>query len=109
MNVLLNCLNRPITIAGRRRPSFQAERLAAGSLELRVPLTSPLSVGKVGVSAFVDAAAVYDHGERLADQDFRYGVGGGVWFSAAFLRLNLAVAHGIGGSTRAHFGTSVTF
>jgi outer membrane protein assembly factor BamA len=85
------------------------DRLVAGSLELRVPLTSPLSVGKVGVSAFVDAATVYDHGERLANQNFRYGVGGGVWFSAAFLRLNLAIARGIGQSTRAHVGTSVTF
>jgi hypothetical protein len=85
------------------------DSLAAGSLELRVPLTSPLSVGKVGISAFVDAAAVYDHDARLADQRFERGVGGGVWFTAAFLRASVAVAHGIGGSTRVHFGTNVTF
>jgi hypothetical protein len=96
-------------LRGFKAGTAAGDHLAAGSLELRVPLTSPLSVGKVGVSAFADAAAVYDHGERLADQPFRYGVGGGVWFSAAFLHLNLAIARGIGQSTRAHFGTSVTF
>jgi outer membrane protein assembly factor BamA len=85
------------------------DTLAAGSLELRVPLTSPLSVGKVGVSAFVDAAAVYDHDARLADQRFHRGVGGSVWFTAAFLRASVAVARGFGGSTRVHFGTNVTF
>jgi len=36
-------------------------------------------------------------------------VGGSVWFAAAFLRLNLAVARGIGASTRVHFGTNLTF
>lgn len=96
-------------LRGFKAGSAVGDSLAAGSLELRVPITSPLSVGKIGLSAFVDAGTVDDHGERLANQRFDKGVGGGVWVSAAFLRLNLAVAHGIGGSTRAHFGTSLTF
>jgi hypothetical protein len=74
-----------------------------------VPLTSPLSFGKVGVSAFVDAGTVYDSGERFADQRLERGVGGGVWFAAAFLRFNVAVAHGIGASTRVHVGGNLTF
>jgi outer membrane protein assembly factor BamA len=85
------------------------DTLVAGSTELRVPLTSPLSLGKVGVSAFVDAGTVYKAGERFRDQTLERGVGGGVWFSAAVLRLNLDVAHGAGGSTRVHFGTTLTF
>jgi len=85
------------------------DTLVGGSLELRIPLTSPLSIGKLGVSGFVDAATIYDRGERLDDQQFEYGVGGAVWFSAAFIRLSLAVGHGIGGSTRVHFGTNLTF
>jgi hemolysin activation/secretion protein len=96
-------------LRGFRAGSAVGDTLAGGSLELRLPLTSPLSVGKIGLSAFVDAATIYDRGGRLAEERFERGVGGGVWFSAAFLRLNLAVARGIGGSTRAHFGTSVTF
>jgi outer membrane protein assembly factor BamA len=85
------------------------DTLVAGSVEVRVPLSSPLSIGKFGVNGFVDAGAVYDRGQRLADQTLRRGIGGGVWFSAAFVRLNLAVAHGIGATTRVHFGAGVSF
>ena len=85
------------------------DTLVAGTAEIRAPLTSPLRVAKAGVSAFVDIGTVYTKGRRLADQHFERGVGGGVWFTAAFVRLNLVVAHGISGSTRVHFGTSVTF
>ncbi len=85
------------------------DALAAASGELIVPLTSPLGVGKIGVSAFVDTATVWDHGQRLVDQPWKEGVGGSIWFSAAFIRASLAVAHGIGGSTHVHFGANVTF
>jgi hypothetical protein len=37
------------------------------------------------------------------------GYGGGVWFSAAFLKLNITVAHGRGSSTRMHVGANVSF
>jgi hemolysin activation/secretion protein len=97
------------TLRGFKAGSAAGDTLVAGSLELRVPLTSPMNIGKVGVSVFVDAAAAYDKGQRLSDQRLRRGVGGGVWFAAAILRVNLAVAHGIGGSTRAHFGTTLVF
>jgi outer membrane protein assembly factor BamA len=85
------------------------DTLVAGSTELRVPLTSPLSLGKVGVSAFIDVGTAYKEGELFRDQTLERGVGGSVWFSAAVFRLNLAVAHGVGGSTRVHFGTALTF
>ena len=85
------------------------DTLAAGSLELLVPLTSPLSFGKLGVSAFVDVGAIYHKKQRLADQRFRHGAGGAAWFSAAFVRAYLAVAHGVGGSTRTHFGATLAF
>lgn len=97
------------SVRGFAAGSAVGDTLAAGSLELLVPLTSPLSFGTLGVSAFVDAGAVYDKGQRLADQRFRRGAGGAVWFSAAFVRAYLAVAHGIGGSTRTHFGTTLAF
>lgn len=85
------------------------DTLVAGAAELRAPLTSPLSIGKFGVSAFMDIGTIYNKGQRLSDQHFERGVGGGIWFAAAFIRLNLVLAHGIGGTTRVHFGTSVTF
>ena len=85
------------------------DTLVAGSAELRVPLTSPFSIGKIGVSAFVDAGAVYDKGARLGDQPIDKGYGGSLWFSAAFVRFGVAVAHGVGSSTRAHVGGSLSF
>jgi outer membrane protein assembly factor BamA len=85
------------------------DTLVATSAELIVPLTSPLHIGKVGVSVFADRGTVYRKGERFADQTMRQGYGGSVWFTAAFLRLNVAVAHGRGASTRVHFGATATF
>jgi outer membrane protein assembly factor BamA len=96
-------------LRGFRAGTAAGDMLVAGSIEVLVPLSSPLNVGKFGVNAFVDAGAVYDSGERLTDQTLRRGIGGGVWFSAAFFRLNLAVAHGIGATTRVHFGAGVSF
>jgi Omp85 superfamily domain len=95
-------------LRGFRRGTAVGDTLVAGSVELRLPLTSPLNVGKLGVSAFVDVGTVYDNGGRLEDQHLERAVGGGLWFSMAFVRLNLAVAHGIDGSTRVHFGTGVS-
>jgi outer membrane protein assembly factor BamA len=94
-------------LRGFRRGAAVGDTLVGGSLEVRLPLTSPLRIGQFGVIAFVDAATTYDTGARLEDQTFERAVGGGFWFAAAFVRINVAVAHGIGGSTRVHIGTGV--
>jgi outer membrane protein assembly factor BamA len=96
------------TLRGFRRGTAVGDTLVAGSIEVRTPLTSPLHLGRFGVMAFVDAASTYDKGRRLDDQPIERAVGGGIWFSAAMFRLNLAVAHGIGGTTRVHFGTTLS-
>jgi hemolysin activation/secretion protein len=96
-------------LRGFRAGTAIGDTLVATSAELRVPITSPLSIGKMGLMAFVDSGTVYNKGGRLADQTFKHGVGGGIWFSAAFVRLNIAVAHGIGASTRVHVGGSLSF
>jgi len=85
------------------------DTLVSSSAELIVPLTSPLNVGKLGVSAFVDYGTAYPKGERLSDQTMRRGSGGSLWFSAAVFRMNIAVAHGRGSSTRVHVGANVSF
>lgn len=92
------------------RPGYAAsDTLVAGSMELRLPLTSPVSVGKLGVSAFIDFGTVYDKGQRLRTQHFEQGVGGAVWIAATVFRLNFAVARGRHGSTRVHFGLNTGF
>ncbi len=96
-------------LRGFKAGSSVNDVLVAGSIELRVPITSPLNVGKLGVNAFFDTATIYHHRARLADQRFAKGIGGGVWVSAAFLKLNVVVARGVGVGTRAHFGTTLSF
>lgn len=96
-------------LRGFREGTAAGDTLVAMSAELVVPLTSPLNIGKIGVSAFVDRGTVYNKGERFADQTLKEGYGGSVWFAAAFLRLNIAVAHGVGATTRVHVGGNVTF
>jgi len=106
---LQSLLGGMANLRGFSAGSAAGDTLVAGSLEIRAPLTSPLNVGKFGVNGFADVGTVYDKGQRLSEQTLRRGFGGGIWFSAAFLRLNLAVAHGIGATTRVHFGAGVSF
>jgi outer membrane protein assembly factor BamA len=96
-------------LRGFRAGTAVGDTLVAGSAEVLAPITSPLSFGKFGVNGFVDIGTVYSKNQRLADQHFSQGIGGGVWLTAAFFRLNLVVAHGIGAGTRIHFGTAISF
>ena len=82
------------------------------SAELRVPLTSPLLLGRFGIKAFVDAGTVYPSGAKLSDQQFDRGVGGGVFMSWAVMRMGLDVAWPVSTDSRKprwHFGLGVTF
>lgn len=83
------------------------DTLVTGSAEIRVPLTSPLDLARFGVSAFVDVGSVYDKGERLRDQRWKTGVGGGIWMGAAVFRLSFVVARGLDAGTRVHLGIGV--
>lgn len=100
---------RDSTLRGFRAGEVAGDSTAAGSVELRVPLTNPLSVGKLGVRAFVDAATVYDAGAHLRDQHFERGVGGGLWFTATVIRLAVDVARGTGGATRVQVSSGLLF
>jgi outer membrane protein assembly factor BamA len=97
------------TLRGFRTGSFVGDTLVVMSAELVLPLTSPIKLGRFGVSAFIDRGTVYNKGERFGDQTMREGYGAGIWAAAAFLRLNVAVAHGRGASTRVHVGGNITF
>jgi outer membrane protein assembly factor BamA len=96
-------------LRGFRAGTAVGDTLLTMSAEVILPLTSPLKFGRIGVSAFTDRGTVYNKGERLSDQTLREGYGGSVWLAAAFVRLNVAVAHGRGATTRVHVGGNVTF
>ena len=86
------------------------DNLVAVSAELRIPITSPLDVGRFGVKAFVDAGAIYGAGEKLKDQTLvDRGIGGGVYMHLTLLSVSLDVARSRSGDTRYHFGMGVTF
>ncbi|MGH9314255.1 MAG: BamA/TamA family outer membrane protein [Vicinamibacterales bacterium] len=97
------------TLRGFRAGSASADNLFVTSAEIRVPITSPLSVGRLGVNVFFDAGAAYDDGAKLTDARFFRGVGAGVWFSVAVVKLNLDVARGLGEGTRVHLSSGFTF
>jgi outer membrane protein assembly factor BamA len=85
------------------------DRLAAGTIELRYPLSSPLHVAQLGVAAFADAGAVYAAHSSMADARFDRGIGGGVFIAAPLLSLRLDVAHGLSAGTRAHVTFGLRF
>ena len=96
-------------LRGFRAGRAVGDILTAGSIELRIPATSPLRLARFGYSVFMDVATTYDNGHRFRDQKFERGVGAGVWMTAPLFRISVAVARGIGSSTRAHIGAGLTF
>jgi len=85
------------------------DNLATVSTEVRIPLTTPLSFGRFGVKGFVDWGAVWPDGARFADNDWHRGIGGGVFFGAGPLLMDLAAAWAEDGSARVNFGLGVSF
>lgn len=87
-----------------------ADTLTATSVEAILPLSSSVRLVRFGVSAFGDAGAV-TCGPELppCDESWRRGFGGSVWATATLLRLDLAVAHGVGSSTRVIVSGNVSF
>jgi outer membrane protein assembly factor BamA len=89
--------------------SFVGDALVAGSLELRVPLTSAVHLGKLGVSVFVDEGTTYLKGQRLSEAAWHTGTGGSVWLAATILELGVSVARSNGGGVRVNVGGGITF
>jgi outer membrane protein assembly factor BamA len=85
------------------------DRLAAGTLEIRVPVSSPRQVGRAGIAIFADSGATYDAHTTLDHAKFDTGVGAGWFLQLPVLSFRIDVAHGLGASTRAHVTLGVTF
>lgn len=97
------------SLRGFRAGTFVGDAEMHGSLEWRVPLSSPLRVAKTGVSVFADAGRAADFGRPLGDEPAHVGLGGGVWMAATVFRLDVSVAHGRGAGTRVNFGIDLGF
>jgi outer membrane protein assembly factor BamA len=97
------------SLRGYRTGYRAGDSLLASSIELRVPLLSPLNVARVGVKTFIDAGTVWSAGSRLRDQQFDRGIGAGVYAGVAAFMLNVDVAWPESGRARTHVGLGVTF
>jgi len=86
------------------------DTLTATSVEAILPLTASLRFARLGVSAFADGGAV-SCGPELppCDESWKRGFGGSVWVAATVLRLDVAVAHGVGASTHVIVSGNVSF
>ena len=58
-----------------------------------MPISSPLSFGKLGVSVFADWGTAYEHGRTIRDQTDLSWLGAGGWLAFAGLG-GVGVAHG---------------
>jgi hypothetical protein len=96
-------------LRGFRAGHAVGDTLVAGSLELRIPATSPLRMARFGYNVFLDAGTTYDKGTRFRDQKMERGVGAGIWMTAPLFRFSAAVARGIGSGVRVHIGAGLTF
>ena len=97
------------TLRGYEAGYKAADNVSTGSVELRVPVSSPLSIGRLGVKAFVDAGTAFASGTPLKKQHYESSYGGGVYLHLTILSVSLDIARSEAGHTRAHFGFGVTF
>jgi outer membrane protein assembly factor BamA len=102
-------LGGPASVRGFRTGSFAGDRVASGSIELRMPISSPLRVAKTGVAVFYDRGTVWNDGERFAGVDWQEGYGAGFFAVATVFQFRIDVAHGRGRGSRAHVSAGVRF
>jgi outer membrane protein assembly factor BamA len=97
------------TLRGYAAGSFAGDNLLAGSIELRIPLTSPMGLARAGARFFADAGTVWDHGQTLSASSFKTGVGAGGFLVASLFQASLDVGVREGGDVRVHFAMGISF
>lgn len=97
------------SVRGWRAGSFVGDDMVAGSVELRVPVSSPVSLARSGLAVFYDAGVAYDHDQHWRDRRLERGVGVGLFITAPLFAVQLDVARGIDRGTRVHLSTGVSF
>jgi hemolysin activation/secretion protein len=96
------------SLRGVSSGTFAGDKRFLWSAELRVPFSSPLSVGRIGFNVFMDGGATAPYGEQIHDLAEHRSAGAGLFLIAAVLQLNFDVSRSIDGkSTRFHFGTDL--
>ena len=99
------------TLRGWPAGTAVGDRIAAASIELRLPVTSLLSEAQVGLRFFGDAAAVVDAPTSLRQAGFLQGAGVGVFVMPPGFGFPVAidVAHDFAGGVRMHASAGFGF
>lgn len=97
------------SLRGWRAGEMAGDRRVEGSIELRVPFSSPLSIGRTGAVVFIDSGATYDVGQRLARVHFRRGAGAGVFFNVPLVQFRVVAAHNLIDDVRVHVSAALSF
>ena len=97
------------TLRGYDAGAQAGDNMATVSTELRIPLVSPTSFGRFGLKGFVDGGTTWAHESTFSNADWQRGIGGGVYFGAGPVLLDLAAAWAEDGSARVNFGLGVSF
>lgn len=97
------------TLRGYAAGAFAGDTVAGATVELRAPISSPLSFGRLGIELFTDVGAATDHGAPIGAARFHSGFGGGVFFLASIFQINADLAHGRGGGVRLHVMSGFRF
>ena len=85
------------------------DQLAAASAELRLPFSSPLSIGTTGANLFFDVGTVFEAGHSVRSAQFRRGAGIGLFFYTPLIQFQLEVAHNLVDTVRVHVGAALSF
>jgi outer membrane protein assembly factor BamA len=91
-------------LRGYRGGARAGDNVASLSTEIRIPVNSPLSVGRFGVKGFVDVGTTWNVGQRLRTRAFDRGVGGGIYFGGGPVIADMALARSRQGRYRFHVG-----
>ncbi len=99
------------TLRGWRAGAAAGDRIAAASIELRLPVTSLLSDGRVGLRFFYDTAAAYEADRPIRRARFRKGAGAGLFFLPPRFGfpVSIDVAHDFAGGMRVHGSVGLGF
>lgn len=85
------------------------DRLAAASLEIRVPLDAPYRAVRYGARVFFDAGAVVGAREPFRGAAIHRGLGGGLFLAAPFATVGLDAASDFDGGFRLHLSATTRF
>ena len=97
------------SLRGWRAGEMAGDRRVEGSIELRVPFSSPLSIGRMGAVVFFDSGATYDVGQSLTRVPFRSGAGAGVFLNAPVVQFRVVAAHNLIDDVRVHVSAVLSF